>query len=211
MTSQTAQLRIHGKIPPVRTITRSYGFLVRDGMLSRLKAMRFFQGWTFSRSHALKIIPDQMPYCSVYFMGEMLVPDGDADIGEARFHSVVRIGFSVMIKNNDPDAMEYRLDDAYQCIFNGLLRDVTLRNNPAARIQAYVRASRQHFYGIVGQQSNETPYAELRAELHCDLGAIEYEPLVEDMLESIHVETVHPPGDTDNQHIFSVHDLDQNE
>jgi hypothetical protein len=209
MTSLTAQLRIHGKIPHVRTISRSHGFLVRDGMISRLQQLQFFQGFKFSRSHALKVMPDQMPYCSVYFLGEMLSPDGDQDTGEMRFHSVVRIGFSVMLKNNDPDAMEYRLDDAYQCIFNGLLRDATLRNNPLARIQAYERGSRQHFYGSTGSQNNETPYAELRAELHCNLGAIEYEPLVEDMLESIHVETVHPPGDTNNQHVFSIYDLDQ--
>jgi hypothetical protein len=61
---------------------------------------------------------------------------------------------------------------------------------------------------MAGNQNNETPYAELRLELQCQLGAIEYEPYVENMLETIHVETVHPPGDTNNQHVFSVYDLD---
>jgi len=211
MSSHSSQLRIHGKIPHVRTVTRSEAMQVRDGIISRLRVMSPFRGFTFSRSHAFKVMPDKMPYCSVYFLGEQLSPDGDANAGEVTFHSIVRIGFSVMLINNDPDDMEDKLDDYYQVIFRGLLRDSTLYNNPSARIQGYVQGMRQHVYGAVGFQEHETPYAELRAELQCDLGAIEYEPLVEDMLETIHVETVHPPGDTQNQHVFSFYDLDQGE
>ena len=83
-----------------------------------------------------------------------------------------------------------------------------LEEDRKAREQSQAEyAERMHFYGIAGLQNNETPYAELRAEITCDLGAIEYEPRVEDMLETIHVETVHPPGDTENQHVFSVYDM----
>ena len=209
MPSLTARLRLHGKIPHVETVTRSYAMLVRDAAIARCKVMPFFRGFTFTRSHAVKIITDKMPYCCVYFMSEQLSADGDADAGEARFDSTVRLGFSVMIVNNDTDRMEDRLDDAYQAIFNGLLRDPTFRKNSQYEIEGYIRGSRQHFYGVIGNQNNETPYAEMRAELHCNLGAIEYEPFVEHMLETIHVETVHPPGDTENQHIFSIYDLDQ--
>jgi hypothetical protein len=215
-TTLAAQLRIHGKIPVVRSIRRSYAMQVRDNAFVKLQALKFFQGFTFKRSHALKVMPNMMPYCSVYFLSEALAPDGDADIGEVRFQSTVRLGFSVMLVNNDPDMMEDRLDDAYQSIMDGLLRDPTFvrtapwgQTSPGYVIQAFARGGRQHFYGITGVQNNETPYAEMRAELHCSLGAIEYEPYVENMLEIIHVETVHPPGDTDNQHIFSIYDLDQ--
>ena len=216
--SAAAQLRIHGKIPHVRTVQRSIAFQVRDNALAKIQALTFFQGFTFKRSHVLKVMPNMMPYCSVYFLNEQLGPDGDYDAGEVRFQSVVRLGFSVMLINNDPDKLEDRLDDAYQYIMDGLLRDPTFIRTKAFDpriqpqngyvIQGFTRGSRSHFYGVTGLQNNETPYGELRLELFCSLGAIEYEPYVENMLEVVHVETVHPPGDTDNQHIFSVYDVD---
>jgi hypothetical protein len=174
-----------------------------------MQTFKFFNGFTFKKSHAFKIQVAKMPYCAVYFMGENLSPDGDADIGEVRFNSIARIGFSIIMINNDEDAMEDQLDNAYQVTFNGLLCDPTLYNNNEFKIQSYVRGARAHFYGIAGSQNNETPYAELRAELHCNLGAIEYEPLVEYMLDTIHVETAHPPGSDGSvtQHVFSVYDV----
>jgi hypothetical protein len=210
----TVQLRIHGKIPHIDTIERSYAMRVRDAIIPRLQAKAFFKDFTFRRSHALKIMPALMPYCCVYFMSEQLRPDGNANIGEIRFSSEARIGFQVIMINNDPDIMEDRLDDAHQVIFNTLLRDPTFYNNKVEDyiIEAFSRGSRQHFYGSTVIQNNETPYAELRAELVCDLGAIEYEPIVEDMLETLHVETVHPPDDfTDqNPHVISIYDMDGN-
>ena len=185
--------------------------LIRDAALARLQTYRFFQGFTFRNSHAFKLITAQMPYCCVYFLGELLSPDGNANTGEIRFSSEARLGFSVYLLNNDPEEMEDRLDDAYQVIFNGLLRDPTFRKNDRYEIESFNRGNRSHYYGQVGVQNNETPYAEMRADLVCDLGAIEYEPRVEDMLEIIHVETVHPPGDTSNQHIISIYDVDQGE
>ena len=210
-TSKTAQLRIHGKVPHIEVVQRSYAMMVRDAILARLKTTSFFQSFTFRRSHALKLLVPEMPICAVYFMTEALTPDGNANTGEVRFDSEVRIGFSVFMLNNDPDEMEDRLDNAYQVILNRLLRDPTMYNNKQFQIEAFVRGSRQHVYGSIGgPQVNETPYAELRAELVCSLGAIEYEPILEDMLETIHVETVHPPGAAEGevQRIYTQYDVD---
>jgi hypothetical protein len=214
MTSQAAQLRVHGKIPHVETITRSYAIMVRDGMIARLRNTPFFKNFTFAKSHAIKIMTDKMPYCNVYFMGENLSPDGNANHGEVRFSSEVRIGFSIMMINNDPDAMEDKLDNAYQAILERLLRDPTMYNNSQFKIESFTKGNRVHVYGQVGGvQSNETPYAELRAELFCNLGAIEYEPRVEYMLETVRVETVHPPDAEEGevQRIVTVYDIDQEE
>jgi hypothetical protein len=208
MTTQAAQIRIHGKIPHVEAITRSYAMLVRDAMIARLKTMQFFQGFKFSRSHALQI--NSLPYCAVYFMGEQMTQDGNANIGEVRFSSEARYGISILMLNNDPDVMEDRLDNAFEAAFQRLLRDPTFMNNKDYQIEAFTKASRQHIYGSMNApQTNEMPYAELRAELFCDLGAIEYEPRVEYMLETIHVETVHPPGAEEGevQRVFSFYDM----
>jgi hypothetical protein len=213
MTSPAAKLRIHGKIPHVETVTRSYGMMVRDAILARLKTSPFFQGYTFYKSHALQIQHDDFPACAVFFMGEQLSQDGNNNTGEVRFSSEVKIGLSVYLINNDPEAMEDRLDNAYEALFQRLLRDPTLMNNEYFQIEAYTKGSRMHVYGQMGSpQSNETPYAEMRADLTCDLGAIEYEPRVEYMLEKIHIETVHPPsdiGENQVQHIYSEYDMDQ--
>src|SRR3954468_16928917 len=93
-TNPNARVRLHGKIPQVRTIMRSEAMLVRDGMIDRLVSMPAFDGFTFKPSHAFKVLAAEMPVCAVYFMGEQLGADGDANAGEVRFDSVVRIGFS---------------------------------------------------------------------------------------------------------------------
>lgn len=205
-----AQLRLRGRVPHVELIERSIAMQVRDGALARIKLMPFFKGFTFRKSHALVVATNLMPYCCVYFMGESLGPDGNANTGEIRFQSEAHLGFSVFMLNNDPDAMEDKLDFAYQAIMNGLLRDPTFYYNPYYQIESFTRGNRRHVYGNAGGlQNNETPYAELRAELYCSLGAIEYEPIEETMLETVHVETVVPPEDTDdqNQHVFTIYDV----
>ena len=150
MTTIAAKLRIHGKIPHIITIQRSIAMQVRDAAIARLQLQTFFAGFTFRRSHAFKLMPDLMPYCAVYFMTEALSPDGNANTGEVRFSSELRLGFSVVMLNNDPDVMEDKLDNAYQVIFEGLLRDPTFYNNSRYTIEAFTRGSRAHIYGQVG-------------------------------------------------------------
>lgn len=183
-------LRLHPKIPKVRSTRRSYPMLVRDGMFDRLKLMSFFAPFNFSTKKDVTIQPQSIPFCGVYFLQEFMAPDGDANAGEVRFRTSVRYGFSVIIQNNDPDQAEYTLDKAMQAI-SGLFSDPTLYNNKQFQIQAFSGGLRQHVYGHVGQD-NQTPIAELRFELTCDLGVIEYPPFVEDVLEVIHLETVFP-------------------
>jgi hypothetical protein len=213
MTTQGAQLRIHGKIPRVEAMTRSYAMLVRDGTIARLRVLPFFasHNFTFRRSRAFQLQPDEFPYCCVYLTGEDLTPDGDADAGEPRARSTVMLNHSIVIKNNDEDRAEDRLDDSYQAIMNGLLTDSTFYNNDQFKIQGFIRGKRSHSYGNAGRQDNETPYAEMKLELTYDLGTITWEPYVPDMLETIHVEAQHPPGDVNNTHVLAVYDLDQGE
>lgn len=204
----TAQLRIHGKIPRVESHTRSYAMLVRDGILARLRVLPFFANnhFTFRKSRQFQIQPDQMPYCCVYFSGEDLTPDGDANVGEPRARSSVQLNHSIIIVNNDPDRAEDRLDDAFQSIMNGLLTDPTFFDNDLFKIQAFIRGKRSHSYGTA---SNEVPFVEMKLELTFDLGHLSWEPDVRDMLETIVTEVQYPPGDVNNIHVFARYDLDQ--
>lgn len=172
-------------------MTASYPLLVRDGIMSRVKLIPYFATFSFSTNRALQIQPQMLPFCGVYFVQESSVPDGDANAGEPRFRTTVRIGFSVIVVNNDPDLAETALDTAMQALAGGLFSDPTLYNNAAFKIQGFASGTRTHAFGAASLE-NETPIAELKWELVCDLGTIVYPPLVVDDLDVIHVKTGFP-------------------
>jgi len=204
------QLHAHGKLPAIQQIPRSEGMALRDAVITRMKGFPFFSGFMFATSKAFRVMPNHIPYAAVYFVDESLSPDGLADSGEPRFHSLVQLGFSVMIENNDPERAELTLDDAYQVISRGLFKDPKLNNiyNKDFKIQGYTRGRRTHVFGHVGQ-NNELPVAELQFNLTIDLGAIIYEPLVPDMLETVHFKEVYPDDDPNRQPIIAEWDMDQ--
>lgn len=172
--------------------------LVRDKILSSVKEMSFFESFAkFSTNKSLQIQPENLPFCGVYLLQELMVPEGDADAGEVRFRTSTRFGFSVIVQNNDADVAEYLLDDAFMAL-TGMFADNKVYNNPEARIQGFTAGSRQHFFGAMGQD-NETPISELRFEMTCDLGTITYPPFVPDDLKVIHIKTQYPLGDTQEE------------
>ncbi len=211
ITPQASDVRLHGKLPRVDHLYRSYPMRLLDGTMSRIQAMPFFATFNFSSHKGLIIQPSSVPFCGVYLLREDRAPDGDANAGEIRFRTLARIGISVIIQNNDPAAAEYKLGDAAQAISIGLFSDSTYYNNSSFKIQGLARGSCQNFFGRVGTLDNETPIAELRYELDVDLGTITYEPLVPDTLEVIHVETAFPlDGDTSQvQQVKVEYDLEQ--
>jgi hypothetical protein len=192
------------------TVPHSYSIQVRDGMLDRVKVMPFFSNFKFASNVNLSIQPDSVPFCGVYLISETMMPDGDANAAEVRFRTSARIGFSVIVQNNNSEVIEYQLDAAYQTIMSNLLSDFTLYNNNNFKIQGFTQGSRQHVFGAIGKD-NELPVAELRLELLCDLGAITFPPTIVDDLETIHVTTQYPPGaGPEVQRIESEYDLPQN-
>ncbi len=204
-------LRLHGKSPRVVHVQRSYPILVRDGILDRIKLMPFFATFNFGTNTAIQIQTPSLPFCGVYLLQEQMSPDGDPNVGEVRFRTIARIGIGVIILNNDTTAAEYQLDAASQAIMTGLFADHTLYDNDIFKIQAFSAGTRQHNFGNMAKD-NETPIAELRLEISCDLGTITYPPYVPDDLEIIHVETVFPiDGDASRvQQVKVEYDLEQN-
>jgi len=183
------------------TVAPSYAMIVRDAMLSRVKQMEFFSGFNFGTNKAESIQPENVPFAGIYFISEDLTPDGDANILEVRFRSTTTYGVSVIVKNNDGAEAEKTLDAAWQLLTTNLFNDPTLYdwknlNVPGhAAIQAYTRGNRSHQFGSTGAD-NSIPIAELRFTLVCDLGVIDYPPIIEDDLKKIHVKTQFPGGDT---------------
>jgi len=180
------------------TAATSYAMIVRDEMLARLKTMPFFSTFKFGTNKAEQIQPELIPFLGVYFISEDLLPEGDPNHGEPRFHSSALYGFSVVIQNNDGAAAELTLDQAWMLIMDRLFTDPSLYLNPAAKIQAYTRGNRTHQFGTAGAD-NSIPVAESRFTLMCDLGVIDFPPLVPDVLAKIHFETRYPAGSDPNE------------
>lgn len=201
-------IRLHPKAPHVNHVRDSYPILLRDAILTRIKLMPFFTGFTFKSNMAVQAQPDDIPQCAVYFLQETMTPDGDANTGEVRFTNMVQIGISVIIQNNDSVASERKLDAAYQVLMITLLTDTSLQHNEQFEIEAFTTGQRSHHFGNA-VKDNEVPMAELRLELNIDLGVVTYEPEIVDVLETIHVETLPPEGDGNTTRIISVYDIDQ--
>lgn len=206
-------VRLHGKSPHVVHVRNSYPILVRDGILARIKAMSFFTGFSFRSNVALQVQPDDIPFCGVYLLNEQGTSDGDPNAGEVRFRTVAHIGISVIIQNNDSVVAERTLDAASQVLMTNLFSDHTLYDNSVFKIQAFTNLTRTHVFGNM-VKDNETPIAELRIEVSCDLGTVTYPPYVPDDLEVIHVQTRFPVGGTaqqihDTLQVVASYDLEQ--
>ena len=93
----------------------SYAYMARDKIASKLAARTFFVNgeFTLSTSRAKQVQPENVPFLGVYMVDETTTPDGDANVGEVRFHSVATIGISVIVQNNDASAASAKLDQAW--------------------------------------------------------------------------------------------------
>src|SRR4051794_581528 len=85
------------------TSPQSYAHLIRDVVFGALAGDPYFANYTIRKNKMLKIQHELLPYLGVYIIDEPMLPDGDANAGNIRFIHTPRIGFSVMIVDNDQD------------------------------------------------------------------------------------------------------------
>ena len=187
--------------PPTISEVQSWSFIIRDLFIERLMLAPFFINFTPRKNKALPIMPNQLPLLGVYFVSEDMSPDGDANTGEIRFVHQLRLGFSIIVINNDPVNCEAKLDQGFWAIMNTLWRDPALTNfldarpypgregNPDnVRIEGVTRGNRRHVFGTIGKD-NETPIGELQYDATISYRA-DYPPVINDQLLLIHQETV---------------------
>ena len=207
------QVWAHAKLPRVDHIDTSYAIQVRDNIVDRMKVMPYFVKWHFVKNKNYQVQPQDVPHAGVYFIDETLSPDSNENAGEIRFQSVVQIGFTIVVQNNDSDLAETELDRAYQTLTNGIYCDPSmyLLHGHRTLIQAYRAGHRSHEFGSIGRE-NELPIAELRFTLQIELGALTYEPFIPDVFETMNVRTVYPyPEEPGRQEVVSQYDMEENE
>lgn len=193
------------------TDTQSYGLVIRDIFYDALVAREpYFASFKARKNKMLQVQHELLPYLGVYIIDETMLPDGDANAGCIRFSHTLRIGFSVMIANNDPVAAEQSIDAAYWRIMNRLWTDQYIMNlldtnNPTdgtenpdnVRIESLTRGLRRHVFGATGF-NNETPVAELQYDVSC-FYRTEWFPDIKDDLLEIDVSTGIKIGETQEE------------
>jgi hypothetical protein len=175
------------------TDIQSYSQIIVDSMFYVLVQLPFFAGFKARRSKQLPIQQQLMPYLGVYFIGEEMGPDGDINAGDIRFTHSLKIGFQVIIENNDLVASALKLDAAFWAIMNGLWNNNYLTNMIASgmpgntRFEGVERGSRKPMWGTIG--SGEMPIGELEYVATLRFRTNWYPTGFPDLLD-IHIETV---------------------
>jgi hypothetical protein len=173
------------------TETQSSGFDLRDAFYNAV--LPGFTGYTARKTRMLPVQPLLIPYLGVYLVDETMTPDGDANAGMIRFAHSIRIGFSVIITNNDQNAAEQTVDQAFLKILQLLYCDqhvmnVLHNNNPeGVGTEGIMRGIRRHNFGNAGAR-NETPFVELQYDVSAYFRS-EWYPDITDMLDEIDVIT----------------------
>jgi hypothetical protein len=168
-------------------MTQTPALIVRDELFKRVIAMPFFAGFTFAKNKMMRVQSQDLPYCGIYLINELLTPEGDSNAGDIRLRDSARYGFSVIVIDNENDSGESTLDQAFAEITNGLLCDTTLTGFNHQLLQGIVRGERMHVYGSVALD-NETPILELQFDMTADLGTAIFKPTITDDFNTLHVD-----------------------
>ncbi|MGY8661772.1 hypothetical protein Q3C01_05305 [Bradyrhizobium sp. UFLA05-109] len=192
------------------TDTQSYSHVIRNVFFDAVSADPFFASYTCRKNKMLVARPEYLPYLGVYVIDETMLPDGDGNAGEVRFIHALRIGFSVIVANNDQDALEAQLDAAYWRIMNRLWPDEYIMNlldttdpstgtqNPDnTRIESIERGVRRYVWGNAAF-NNETPVGEVQYDITCRHRTY-WSPVIPDDLLTIDMQTGIKSGDTQDE------------
>lgn len=177
------------------TDTQSYSLVIRDVFHDALARDPFFANYTKRKNKMLVTMPNLLPFLGVYIMDETMLPDGDLSAGFYDFIHSLRIGFSVIIANNDQDAAEQQIDAAFWRIMHVLWTDQYLLNvidttnydtgistPDNVRIEGVSRGVRRHVFGTA-QFNNETPLAELQYDVTVQYRSMWWPTITDDFNE----------------------------
>ena len=174
----------------------SYSYIIREGILNRLKAAPTFSSVKkFAKNRGKgPVQPENLPFFACYIMDENYAPDGDINAGAPHFRNRVRLGFSVIVTASDNDVAEANINIAHNAIMNYLTRQdwwhFVLDDGvwPGVQIEGIERVSWKPVFGNAGI-NNETPIAELQMEMTVCFRTY-FPPVVTDDFLDMHVTVV---------------------
>ena len=182
------------------TDTQSYAWVIQNAFFDALTADPFFIDYTCRKTPMNVVLAEHLPYLGVYLVEEKLDPDGDPNAHPPAYIHAIKIGFSVLIANNDMNAAYSAIDAAWWRIMNRILTDGKLLNVMLSSmpdnvmIEAIPRGVRRPVYGAPSH-NQQTPIAEARYEQVVTIRSY-WPPVITDDLLEIDVQTGVKPGDT---------------
>lgn len=139
---------------------------IRNQAYARLTTGAISSNWVSTHKSPIPTRQgDQLPALGVYLMGEVLTPDGDANVSVPRFVSDVVLGISVLHLAENPEALDGKLDTLVDLIEDTLLQDisfVSLKGEDGKDvIESFPQIQRRYSY----PQNGESYYAEVRLQI----------------------------------------------
>lgn len=184
-------------VPIVNPAAHSFSYIIRDGILARMKTRPTFQSVKkFARNKMQgQVQKENLPYFGCFLLRDRFGPDGDTNAGAPHFMHRTDIGFSVMISCDDVDVAENNLDLAHWSIMTYLTRQDWWHFKmpegspfPEVQIESIEGGEWKPNYGR--EVNHETPWAEMAMQVYIKYRTI-FEPEVLDRFEKMHV-TVAP-------------------
>lgn len=177
---------------PMDPAVHSYGFIIRNGILARLKTLPTFSTVRKFATNKMKgaVQFENLPYLAVYFMRDRYLTDGDWNAGAPHFKNRLELGISVMINCTDTAIAEDNLDVAHWAIMNYLTRqDWWHFKLPApwneVQIEGIEGGDWKPNFGQ-GPPSHEGMWAEMAMQLNVRHGT-DFRPVVTDAFDTMHV------------------------
>jgi hypothetical protein len=187
----------------VGLLPQSDAYSVWESMFDRAAADTFFSGYTIRPTKMLPVQANLLPYLGIYFIDEDMRPDGDANAGMIRFNHSTRIGFSIIIANNDRKRLLQQVDAAFWRVMGLLWTDQDLMNvlinsnSEGVGIESIPRGQRRFVWGATGA-NNETPFCECQYDVTA-FWRSEWWPPITDTLDEVNIRTGLKIGETPAQ------------
>jgi hypothetical protein len=184
----------------VGLLPQSDAFNIWQTFFDLVSADSFFSSYTIRPTKMLPVQSNLLPYLGVYLSDEDMRPDGDANAGMVRFNHSSKIGFSIVIANNNRQQLLKQVDAAFWRVMGLLWTDQSLMNvlvnanSEGVGIEGIPRGQRRFVWGSTGL-NNETPFCECQYDVTA-FWRSEWWPPVTDTLDEIDIKTGVKIGDT---------------
>jgi hypothetical protein len=191
---------IGGEAAIVGALPQSDAYNIWETIFDLVTADSFFASYTVRPTKMLPVQANLLPYLGVYFSDEDMKPDGDANAGMVRFNHSSKIGFSIIIANNNRKQLLQQVDAAFWRVMWLLWTDQTLmnvlvnENSEGVGIESIPRGQRRFVWGSTGL-NNETPFCECQYDV-TTFWRSEWWPPITDTLDEINIKTGVKIGDT---------------
>jgi hypothetical protein len=164
--------------------TAKQAITIRDAIFDRVSTLDTFK--TYRKTGEPPLLPEQLPACSIFFMGEDSSSWGDPNIGMLKYQTDATIGISVTRGFADPILLEGGLANDVVVIKNMLLTDATFTLRVLPECGGLFESIPRMRVEMIFPQTGEAYFAELRLAMTFRFHPT-FAPIITDRFEELDV------------------------